>query len=151
MHASSPALTRSLALALVACAAAVGLASCAPAGSFTIFDREPEPADQFPADTPMDAFGKLMPDTIRFVAADDGDQLYLAKDVGGGICLAIVHDDVDFRSGCGGEGGTFEVTNSERTYYVQPDGSSVPDAARRISGNVSVVEQESIAPRSGQG
>lgn len=136
-------LTRSLALGLPALGAAVGLAGCASAGSYGILDREPELLDQLPADTPMDAFGKLLPDTVRFVADDEGDRLYLAKDADGGVCLAIVRDDVDFWSGCGGGGGTFEVENPERTYLVQPDGSSAPRDARRISANVSVLEKDS--------
>lgn len=131
---------RLLALGLIAFGSVAVLAGCTSAGSYEIFEREPEVLDEFPADLPMDAFGKLLPDTVRFVADDDSNRLYLAKDADGGVCLAVVRDDIDFWSGCGGGGGVFEVTNPERTYFVRPDGSSLPDDARRISANVSVVE-----------
>lgn len=89
----------------------------------------------------MDAFGKLLPDTIRFVADDDGDRLYLAKEADGGVCLAIVRDAYDWWSGCGADGGQFQVEDPPRTYVVRPDGSSEPDGGRRISENVFVIEE----------
>lgn len=73
-----------------------------PTMLFEVFDRPQEERDRIPADTAGAPVGALNQDTERYLATDDGRDLFAARLVGAGgdVCLLLV-DEGEAISACG--------------------------------------------------
>lgn len=92
-----------------------------PAVLFEVFDRPQEERDRIPADTAGAPMGALDHDTERYLATDDGHDLFAARLVGAGgdLCLVLV-DQGEAISACGPPPVSLSVERSPE-YALSPE------------------------------
>ena len=116
------------------------LAGCSANAAFPVFDREPDSRDVLPAEI-ADLFTESRDgtdlSTLRWVATDDGVDLYLFRDDKRPLCLVIANGPGSMLA-CSGGDELGASASGAGTYEVRPAPISEKDGWTVLSENVRV-------------